>query len=58
MQSLIFYKKLIFSAILAVFIVPVGIFAVEEFDIEPKETVKETDDEFLEKFLRVVKPGQ
>ncbi len=33
MQSLIFYKKLIFSAILAVFIVPVGIFAVEEFDI-------------------------
>ena len=29
-----------------------------ELDIEPKEAAKETDDEFLEKFLRVVKPGQ
>lgn len=29
----------------------------KELDIESKETIKETDSEFLERFLRVVKPG-
>lgn len=29
----------------------------KELDIESKEAVKETDSEFLERFLRVVKPG-
>jgi len=29
----------------------------KELDIESKETAKETDSEFLERFLRVVKPG-
>jgi len=29
----------------------------KELDIESKESVKETDSEFLERFLRVVKPG-
>lgn len=29
----------------------------KELDIESKESIKETDSEFLERFLRVVKPG-
>jgi len=29
----------------------------KELDIDSKETIKETDSEFLERFLRAVKPG-
>ena len=32
--------------------------SVQELDLETDGEEKETDDEFLEKFLRVVKPGQ